>query len=211
MKRMVKVFVLTAVLLTLVISFFDVHHGLAAAVKKPKNCFLLLYKDCFTYPFDFKPNEKTWSRSAVYMVPEINSYVRFDIGTGDPWLKYGLWFRWQKSFYMHELCKTFVAPDACNPDPGLPVYGGSLSGTAGQGFMTKTTGTYEWPLCWSIKPITKGNEKYCPNYGASAVSAGTEEEYEDDGQDPEAADEEAAKWFKEMGEQWLLENPAPHE
>jgi hypothetical protein len=206
MERVAKIFALAVILITLVIGVFDIGHSSAAA-KKPKNCFLLLYNDCFK-DWDFKPNEKTWSRSAVYMDSEKFSYFRYDIGTGDAWLKMGFWFRWQKSFYMHELCKTFVPPNACSDDPGLPVYGGSLSGTAGQGFMTITTGTYAWPICWSIKPITKGNEKYCPNYQSTAVSAENEEEDEEDGEDPEDADEQAAEWFREMKDQWF-ENFGP--
>jgi len=212
MERMVKVFVFTVVLMTLVIGFLDVHHGLAAAVKKPKNCFLLLYKDCFTYPFDFKPNEQTWSRSAVYIDLEKYSYFRYDIGTGDPWLKMGFWFRWQKSFYMHELCKTFVPPNACTEDPGLPVYGGSFSGTTGQGFMTKTTGTFEWPVCWYMKSITKGNYEYCPNAGTNTGSVAGEEEDEDEYEDQEQeVTEEAAIWFREMRDERLLEKLGPHE
>ncbi len=208
MERMSKMFVMTVVLITLAIGVFDVNYSFAAA--KPKNCFLLLYNECFKN-WDFKPNEKTWSRSAVFFDYDKLSYARYDIEPYSTVAKIGAWFRWQKSFFMQQLCASFVPPDACIAEPGLPVYGGSLSGTAGQGFMTKTTGTFEWPICWSIKPITKGNEKYCPNYGASAASAGNEEEDEDDGQDPEDADAQAAEWFREMRDQWLLEKPGPQE
>jgi hypothetical protein len=203
MMRLIKFFAMTVILITLVVGVLRMNHSYAATAK-PKNCFLLLYNDCFKN-WDFKPNEKTWSRSAVFFDYDKFSYTRYDIVPFSTNLKLGTWFRWEKSFFMHQLCNSFYPPDHCDAEPGLPVYGGSLSGTTGQGFMTKTTRTYEWPVCWSIKPITKGNEPYCPNYGMKALSAKNEEEDEDDDQDqdPEDPDEQAAEWFREMRDPWL--------
>jgi hypothetical protein len=199
MMRLIKLLVLTVILMTLVIGVFDVGHS-SAAVTKPKNCFLLLYNDCFKN-WDFKPNEKTWSRSAVVFDYENFLYTRYDIVPFSTHLKVGTWFRWQKSFFMKQVLASSL-PDI--PEPGLPVYGGSLSGTTGQGFMTKTTRTYEWPVCWYIKPITKAFYKDCPpNWGTNAASSVSEEEDEGEDQELTEPDEQVENRFIEMRDQWF--------
>jgi len=215
MERMVRMALLMVVVVTLAVGLLDRSQSSAAAAK-PKNCFLLLYNECFKN-FDFKPDEKKWSKRAIVMSSDTFEYLGYDIVLGSDTtlgdIKYGNWFRWQKSFFMHQLCSSYAPPGICKSEPGLPVYGGSLSGTTGQGFMTKTTGTFEWPICWSIKPITKGNEKYCLPLDlleTSEVSQRTEED-EDNDLEISQADEEAERWFKEMRGPWLRNNPAPHE
>jgi hypothetical protein len=200
MERMARIFALTVILITLVIGIFDIGHS-SAAVTKPKDCFLLLYHDCFK-DWDFKPNEKTWSRSAVVFEYKSFTYTRKDIEPSSEDWKMGIWFRWEKSFFMHQLWASVLGPI---PEPGLPVYGGSLSGTTGQGFMTKTTRTYEWPVCWSIKPITKAFYNYCPNVGANAASAvsGEEDENEDEDQELAESDEQVENRLIEMRDQWF--------
>ena len=164
MMRIIKLFVLTVILMTLVIGVFDIGNS-SAAVKKTEKLFSLCSITIASKIGILSRMKRPGHVAPLFLTTTI-FYIR-DMILSPPAriVKVGTWFRWQKSFFMHQLLASSL-PDV--PEPGLPVYGGSLSGTTGQGFMTKTTRTYEWPVCWYIKPITKAIYNYCPRIGERA-------------------------------------------
>ena len=211
MKRMCQMLVLTVVFMALAIGAFNIDNS-SAAVKKPKYCWLLLYHDCFK-DFNFKPDIKTWSQSIISMNIASLTYQRWDIRPESPDKKGGIWFRWQKSFFMHQLCAQVSNIGSCVVwDPGFPVYGGSLTGAEtnakGQGFMTKTKGkdTYAWPSCWYLQPATREFWTYCPNTSdrRDGELDATDENDEEDENDDEPDDPEAIQArFMELRDSWL--------
>ena len=217
MKLTSKMFVLMVVSAGLILGTSGMGYGAA----KELPCFLLLYHDCFK-DFNFKPDKKTWSRSAVVFNNETFGYFRRDIELSSASTKVGAWFRWTRSLFMHQICESFVPPDLCSTEKGLPVYAGSLVGgedpnnpgkpgvltrAKGYGFMTKTTGTYEWPVCWYMEPISKDLKGYCPQPTASDGSdeAAAAIEYDEETGENESVlfEEEVEAKFIEMRDQWL--------
>ena len=90
-------------------------------------------------------------------------------------------------------------------NPGKP---GVLTRAKGYGFMTKTTGTYEWPVCWYMEPISKDLKSYCPQPsaldGSDEPMAATEEydEETDENESSISAEEVEAK-FIEKRDHWF--------
>jgi hypothetical protein len=180
-----------------------------AQTRGKQRCFLLLYNDCFNNN-DFKPNAATWNQSLIVLDYDAFNYRRIDLKPVGNNISGGVWFQFNKSIFLHQLCSSVVGPICGSGDPGLPVYGGSMSGvTKGQGLMTKTTGPAgEDPVCWSLnKSVPKNIQSQCPFPASSdagkAEGPGLESEEDQDDHGLAEPDENDAEIFMKMRNQWF--------